>query len=374
MRRICQSLMLIVVLIVALCICEAAEVPAKAGMHSVATITGVTLTPQTTGGEEVTHEAQGGYSEYYADAVRFDVKATGLTSGKEYVLLVVKGTKVLPTEANIVYTDQRTANASGEVEFNAYPGSLSKADYSIYLVGEGKDFVQNTPDATFGYWQAESSGGSGHSSSSGSKGGNDTTVNTDNNGNSVTEGDSKGETVVNSFGDVSEKDYYYKAVAWAAQKGITKGTDGTHFSPGNICNRAEIVTFLWRAAGSPEPKMSDINFGDVKKDAYYADAVLWAVENGITNGTSVAAFEPNATCTRAQAVTFLARALKAKVADAAKFSDVPENSYFAEAVAWAASSGVTDGVGDNRFAPDSDCTRAQIVTFLWRAYETKGVI
>ena len=170
------------------------------------------------------------------------------------------------------------------------------------------------------------------------------------------------------FVDVATGSYYEDAVDWAVENGITKGTDDTHFSPDGICTRAQIVTFLWRAAGSPEPKTMS-SFADVSMDAYYAKAVAWAVENGITTGTGDGKFSPDATCTRAQSVTFLFRALGKLVDSKAKFSDVPTDSYYANAVAWAVENGVTNGIGNNLFGPDNSCTRAQIVTFLFRAYQ-----
>ena len=175
-------------------------------------------------------------------------------------------------------------------------------------------------------------------------------------------------TMLNFFVDVKSGDYYYDAVLWAAKNGITSGTDAVHFSPEQPCTRAQIVTFLWRAAGAPEPKGTAAGMTDVVSGSYYEKAVAWAIENGITTGTGDGKFSPDATCTRAQAVTFLARALNAKAAGKAEYSDVPADSYFADAVAWAAANGVTEGVGGGLFAPDNDCTRGQIVTFLFRAY------
>ena len=169
------------------------------------------------------------------------------------------------------------------------------------------------------------------------------------------------------FDDVSTNAYYYEAVKWAAENNITGGIGNGLFGPELTCSRGQIVTFLWRAAGSPEPTALS-TFTDVAADAYYAKAVAWAVENGVTTGTGDGKFSPDAPCTRGQAVTFLWRALGQLAGDKASFSDVPADSYFAQAVAWAAQSGVTTGVGNNLFAPGGDCTRAQIVTFLWRAY------
>ena len=169
------------------------------------------------------------------------------------------------------------------------------------------------------------------------------------------------------FGDVSADAYYNQAVQWAQEKGITDGISSNLFGPKQPCTRSQIVTFLWRAAGSPEPKSTAAGMTDVVPGSYYAKAVAWAVENGITTGTAEGTFSPNATCTRAQAVTFLARAQNAKATGKTAFSDVPADSYFADAVAWAQANGVTTGTSETTFSPDNDCTRAQIVTFLYRA-------
>ena len=175
------------------------------------------------------------------------------------------------------------------------------------------------------------------------------------------------EVETSPFGDVSTDAYYYKAVQWAQEKGITDGISSNLFGPKQPCTRSQIVTFLWRAAGSPEPKGTAAGMTDVVPGSYYAKAVAWAVENGITTGTAEGTFSPDATCTRAQAVTFLARAQNAKATGKTAFSDVPADSYFADAVAWAQANGVTTGTSETTFSPDNDCTRAQIVTFLYRA-------
>ena len=169
------------------------------------------------------------------------------------------------------------------------------------------------------------------------------------------------------FDDVSADAYYNQAVQWAQEKGITDGISSNLFGPKQPCTRSQIVTFLWRAAGSPEPKGTAAGMTDVVPGSYYAKAVAWAVENGITTGTAEGTFSPDATCTRAQAVTFLARAQNAKATGKTAFSDVPADSYFADAVAWAQANGVTTGTSETTFSPDNDCTRAQIVTFLYRA-------
>ena len=171
-----------------------------------------------------------------------------------------------------------------------------------------------------------------------------------------------------SFRDVAQNAYYYDAVQWAVEKGITEGTSATTFSPDASCTRAQMVTFLWRAAGSPAPKSTTNPFRDVRSTDYYYDAVLWAVENGITSGTGADTFAPNATVTRGQTVTFLYRAAGSPaVGGNAGFSDVNANDYYNSAVAWAAENNITGGVGNGNFAPNADCTRAQIVTLLYRA-------
>ena len=170
----------------------------------------------------------------------------------------------------------------------------------------------------------------------------------------------------NPFVDVAESAYYYDAVLWAAENGITGGTDATHFSPNATCTRAQIVTFLWRAAGSPEPTTAN-SFADVPADSYYAKAVAWAVEQGITTGTGDGKFSPNAPCTRAQSVTFLWRSQKSPASDSVNpFADVAAGTYYNNAVLWAAENGITGGTSATTFSPNNDCTRAQIVTFLFR--------
>lgn len=169
-----------------------------------------------------------------------------------------------------------------------------------------------------------------------------------------------------SFTDVSVKEYYFDAIAWAVKNAITEGVNDTIFAPGASCTRAQMVTFLWRANGSPEPTVTELPFTDVAVDAYYAKAVLWAVENGITTGTSDTTFDPDGVVTRAEAVTFLWRAAGNPATDGKLFADVESTKYYAEAVRWAVANGVTKGVSDTSFAPGSACTRAQIVTFLYR--------
>ena len=178
-------------------------------------------------------------------------------------------------------------------------------------------------------------------------------------------------TMLNFFTDVHAEDYYYDAVLWAAQKGITGGMSDTLFAPNAACTRAQIVTFLWRTAGSPEPSALS-SFNDVPSDKYYAKAVAWAVENGITVGTTAATFSPDDICTRAHGVTFLYRAAKATASvGASAFTDVTDSAYYADAVKWATEQGITKGISSTLFGPDETCTRAQIVTFLYRLYGRK---
>ena len=174
----------------------------------------------------------------------------------------------------------------------------------------------------------------------------------------------------NSFSDVPANAYFADAVKWAVENGVTNGLTDTMFGPYASCTRAQIVTFLWRAAGSPEPKTMS-SFTDVPASAYYAKAVAWAVENGITNGMTETTFAPNATCTRGQSVTFLHRVLKGTASSSANFTDVKPDAFYADAVNWAVASDVTNGTSNTTFSPNADCTRAEIVTFLYRAYQGK---
>ena len=175
-------------------------------------------------------------------------------------------------------------------------------------------------------------------------------------------------SMLNFFVDVPADAYYYDAVLWAAEEGITGGVDATHFAPNATCTRAQAVTFLWRAAGSPAPKSSMMPFTDVPAGSYYETAVLWAVENGITKGTSDTMFSPDATCTRAQIVTFLWRANGSPaVSGNSAFTDVASDAYYAAAVTWAEKNDVTGGIGGGLFGSNNNCTRAQIVTFIYRS-------
>ena len=173
-------------------------------------------------------------------------------------------------------------------------------------------------------------------------------------------------TMLNFFTDVHAEDYYYDAVLWAAQEGVTGGTNGTLFAPNAGCTRAQAVTFLWRAAGSPEPKTLS-SFADVPADAYYAKAAAWAVENNVAKGVSETAFAPDTNCTRAQIVTFLWRAQQSPASGGENpFTDVPAAAYYYNAVLWAVENDVAKGVSETAFAPNDNCTRAQIVTMIYR--------
>ena len=179
-------------------------------------------------------------------------------------------------------------------------------------------------------------------------------------------------TAQDFFTDVPAGSYYEDTVLWAVRNGITGGIGNKQFGPNDPCTRAQIVPFLWRAAGSPAPKNTGTAFGDVKPGSFYEQAVAWAVENGITGGTGDGMFSPDAPCTRAQSVTFLYRAAGSpKVSGSAEFGDVATNAYYADAVAWAAKNGITGGIGGGLFGSGNDCTRAQIVTFLYRNYQSK---
>ena len=177
-------------------------------------------------------------------------------------------------------------------------------------------------------------------------------------------------SVFNFFYDVPNDAFFYEAVKWAVKSGVTNGLSDTMFGPYESCTRAQIVTFLWRAAGSPEPKAMS-SFTDVPASAYYAKAVEWAVENGITNGMTETTFAPNATCTRGQSVTFLYRALKGTASGSTNFTDVKSDAFYTDAINWAVANNVTNGTSNTTFSPNADCTRAEIVTFLYRAYQGK---
>ena len=176
--------------------------------------------------------------------------------------------------------------------------------------------------------------------------------------------------VSTGFADVPANAFFADAVKWAVDKGVTNGLTDTMFGPYEPCTRGQIITFLWRAAGSPEPKTA-VSFADVPAGSYYAKAVAWAIENGITNGMTETTFAPDATCTRGQGVTFLYRALKGSVSGSTNFTDVKSDAFYADAINWAVANNVTNGTSNTTFSPNATCTRAQIVTFLYRAYQGK---
>lgn len=175
------------------------------------------------------------------------------------------------------------------------------------------------------------------------------------------------------FRDVKSSDYFYAPVLWAVDQNITSGTSRTSFSPNHPCTRAQVVTFLWRAVGEPQPKQTENPFADVTADAYYYYAVLWAVEKGVTSGTSKTTFAPNNPCTRDQVVTFLWRTMgRPEPLDSRNpFSDVSDNAYYYQPVLWAVEKGITSGTSKTTFAPSASCTRGQVVTFLYRALKGK---
>lgn len=180
----------------------------------------------------------------------------------------------------------------------------------------------------------------------------------------------EGPAVENPFTDLKEESYYYDAVLWAVEKGITSGATTTTFAPEDPCTRGQMMAFLWRAAGCPEPKATDCKFTDVDLDSYYGKAVLWAIENGITSGTSTTTFGPGDECTRGQMAAFLMRMAGGKAEGKnTKFIDVDADSYYAEAVQWVLENGITSGMTVNQYGPNSVCTRAQMVSFLYRFFE-----
>ena len=173
---------------------------------------------------------------------------------------------------------------------------------------------------------------------------------------------------VNPFADVQKEHFFYESVLWAVENGITNGISADHFGPFLYCNRAQVVTFLWRAAGSPEPTGTVNPFTDVKESDFFYKAVLWAVENGITNGMTATTFGSSALCNRAQVVTFLWRANGSVVVGAENpFADVPADAFYHDAVVWAVKNGITTGTSATAFDPNGICMRAHVVTFLYRA-------
>lgn len=184
----------------------------------------------------------------------------------------------------------------------------------------------------------------------------------------ITTAPEKTGSTVGGFTDVPADEYYADAVLWAVEKGITNGVGGELFAPNEACTRGQMVTFLYRAAGSPAVENVSVNFEDVTAGAYYIDAIEWAVEKGITNGMGDGLFAPKAVCTRGQMATFLSRMVGGSASGKSGFSDVNAGAYYAEAVAWAVENGITNGMSDGIFAPNAKCTRGQMVTFLYRCF------
>ena len=319
-----------------------------------------------------------------------------VSSAGTYVVTAQTEDGIISNEMNVTVTDSSTVitafapaetklpSSGGEVEFTLTGANLNDGiklsadeDDSITATTTGTDteqkatisFPANTTGADVVYTIANdvdtqtvtvtiAKASGGGSTGGGSTGGGST-------GGGSTGGGSTGDTT-NSFIDVTSRDYYYDAVLWAVENGVTNGTSATTFSPDANVTRAQMVTFLWRAAGSPEPRSSANPFTDVSGSAYYYDAVLWAVENGITVGTSETTFSPELAVTRAQAVTFLWRSAGFPAVSGGSFADVANESYYAQAVAWAVANGITNGTGGNNFSPDLIVSRAQAVTFLYR--------
>lgn len=297
---------------------------------------------------------------------------------------------VLTTDRTQIYGGEIALGSSWltdfDIEYDMEFIDLPAKGYAYWQIGEGENegafFVPREGISELNYaiirpcthsytngkcvWcgNSKSSGGGGGSSASVDNTKKDDTK-TENNENKT---DNSGNTN-RTFTDVADNAYYADAVKWALDKGITTGATKTEFAPNKTCTRAEIVTFLWRAAGMPDVELT-IDFIDVDKNAYYAKAVAWAVQQGITNGMGEGIFAPNAVCTRAEAVTFLWRAAgKLEVAGSAAFSDVSPDDWFAAAVKWAEENGITGGIGDGLFGAADECTRAQIVAFLFRSAE-----
>ena len=321
--------------------------------YNVASGTTITLpTPRRSG-----YTFNGWYdgSKFYAAGASYTVSAT-VTLNASWSYISSGSSSYDPTYS--VSTPSKTENGSVTVS----PKSASKGDTVTITVKPNSGYVLETLTVT-------------------DKNGNELTLKDKGNGKyTFTMPTGKVEvkatfmednSMLNFFYDVPNNAYFYEAVKWAVKNGITTGVGDNLFAPEQPCTRAQIVTFLWRAAGSPEPKGAASGMTDVVSGSYYEKAVAWAIENGITTGTTTSTFSPDATCTRAQSVTFLFRAIGKLVDSKAEFSDVLTDSYYANAVAWAVENGVTNGIGDGLFGPDNSCTRAQIVTFLFRAYQGK---
>lgn len=263
-----------------------------------------------------------------------------------YVVWVLRGREAAPGSDRVVYMDQGNSPS-----FVLRPKNLEPGEYGIYLSGASMDYEKV---GSFRYYkEAEKPEPSDP-------------LPTD-----PAPAPTEPESVKNPFQDVSQKNYYYDAVLWAVGSKVTSGTDESHFSPNETCTRAQVISFLWRAAGRPEPESARNPFRDVGTGAYYYKAVLWAVEQGVAAGTDESHFNPNAGCTRAQVVSFLWRYAGRPTAEsnANPFRDVETGNYYYKAVLWAVEQGVTAGTDRSHFSPASTCTRTQTVSFLWRYLE-----
>lgn len=322
-----------------------------AGIYdAVSTCRDVTLTPL--GGKPEQTEILGEQKTLYVDA-----KALTLTYGGQepgpYVVWVLQGPETMPASDNIVYMDQGDGTS-----FVLRPRALEPGEYGVYLSGGTMDYQLV---GTFWYYKESKNPEPEPTEPEPTEPKPTEPVPTE-------PKPADPEPVKNPFVDVSQKDYFYDAVLWAADRQVTAGTDGTHFTPNGTCTRAQVISFLWRAAGKPEPSSAENPFRDVETGDYYYKAVLWAVERGITAGTDGTHFSPNAGCTRAQVVSFLWRyAGKPEPKKGENpFRDVGTGDYYYDAVLWAVERGVTAGTDRSHFSPNAVCTRAQTVSFLWR--------
>lgn len=316
-------------------------------------------------------------ASYDAASGTVSVSSTGLDPNKIYHLISIQ------KEDSVIALKSGDSNAEGKIKEKIPAGKLEKGSYHIYIYSNenGSVVVSNTFKVGGG---SDNPGGivepkdPDNPSGPVKPGGHNNPVGPGNpinpgNGTNGGSGSSPWSTtnefsgMVNHFTDVPSGSYYENAVIWAVNKGVTKGTSSNTFSPNKVCTRAEAITLLWRASGSPASNTSIKKFKDVTKDSYYYDAVAWAVEKGICFGTSKDTFSPNKNCNRAEIVTFIWRVQKSpEVNGSNPFNDVTTNAYYSKAVMWAVRENVTKGITESLFGPRNVCTRAQIVTFVWR--------
>lgn len=305
------------------------------------------------------------------------VSSIGLDPNKIYHLISIQ------KEDSVIALKSGDSNTEGKIKEKIPTGKLEKGSYHIYIYSneDGSVVVSNTFAVGGG---SDNPGGTvkpedpDNPSGTVKPGGHNNPVGPGSpikpeKGTNAGSGSSLGSTpdaisgMVNHFTDVPSGSYYENAVTWAVNKGVTKGTSTNTFSPNKVCTRAEAITFLWRASGSPTSNTSIKKFKDVTKDSYYYDAVAWAVEKGICFGTGKDTFSPNKNCNRAEIVTFIWRGQKSPVVNGSNpFNDVTTNAYYSKAVMWAVKENVTKGITESSFGPSNDCTRAQIVTLIWR--------